>query len=74
MLQALEAIKVITGSEETLSGKFLIFDAADTSFRKIKLRERNSKCKVCGDSPSITTLIDYEQFCGSRINDKVGIS
>lgn len=72
VLQALETIKVLTGSGQALSGKFLVFDATDTTFRRINLRERNLNCKICGDNPIIKTLIDYEQFCGSKITDKVG--
>jgi hypothetical protein len=41
------------------------------SFRTIKIRGRQPTCPVCGDNPSITELIDYEQFCGARANDKV---
>ncbi|CAG9825111.1 unnamed protein product [Phaedon cochleariae] len=70
VLQALETIKVITKSMDVLSGSFLIFDGSNCSFRKIKLRQRNPKCVVCGDEPTITSLIDYEQFCGSSAHDK----
>jgi molybdopterin/thiamine biosynthesis adenylyltransferase/rhodanese-related sulfurtransferase/molybdopterin converting factor small subunit len=64
-LQALEVIKVITGVGETLSGRFFIFDALNFESRtfNIKAREDNP---VNGKNPTITALIDYEQFCGMR--------
>ena len=51
--------------------KLLLFDGFTGTFRHIKLRERDPKCPVCGDDPTIKQLIDYEQFCGSKPNDKV---
>ncbi|CAG9826278.1 unnamed protein product [Diabrotica balteata] len=71
VLQALETIKIITQSAGVLSGRFLIFDGSTSMFRNVRLRPRNPKCDVCGDEPTITTLIDYEQFCGSSAHDKV---
>ena len=62
-LQALEAIKLITGSGEPLIGRLLLFDALRLSWRELKLR-RNPECPVCGDAPTVTELIDYEEFCG----------
>ncbi len=64
-LQALEVIKVITGVGETLSGRFFIFDALNFESRtfNIKAREDNP---INGKNPTITGLIDYEQFCGMR--------
>ena len=56
------------------SQKLLLFDALCGSFRTIKLRPRQPQCAVCGDNPSITALINYELFCGSRADDKVYIS
>lgn len=53
------------------SQKLLVFDALCGTFRTIKLRPRQTQCSVCGDNPSITALIDYELFCGSRADDKV---
>ena len=55
------------------SGRLLLFDGLEGSFRSIKLRGRQEKCCVCGDQPSITKLIDYEQFCGTKATDKVMI-
>lgn len=60
-LQAMEAIKYITGVGKLLTGYLLTYDAIEMEFRKIKLPKRNSDCAVCGDAPTITELIDYEQ-------------
>lgn len=62
-IQALEAVKLIMGIGETLTGRMLIIDALTMEFREIKVR-RNSDCKLCGDNPKVTELIDYEIFCG----------
>ena len=63
-LQALEAIKILLGTGEHLGGRLLLFDALSTDFSEVRIK-RNSHCPVCGDDPTITELIDYEQFCGS---------
>lgn len=63
MIQATEAIKILLGYGETLAGRLLMYDAARMDFRTIKIR-RNPACPVCGDSPTIKKLIDYEHFCG----------
>jgi molybdopterin/thiamine biosynthesis adenylyltransferase/rhodanese-related sulfurtransferase len=63
VLQAIEAIKLIVGIGESLMGRLLHFDALKLKFREFKLR-RDPKCPVCGTHPSITELVDYEQFCG----------
>jgi sulfur-carrier protein adenylyltransferase/sulfurtransferase len=62
-LQALEAIKLITGAGEPMIGRLLLFDALELSWRELRLR-RNPECPVCGDAPTVTELIDYEVFCG----------
>lgn len=59
-LQAMEAVKYITGAGELLTGSLLTYDALKMEFRKIKLPQ-NKKCGVCGEHPTITELIDYEQ-------------
>ncbi len=64
-LQALEAIKLLLGEGETLLGRLLLFDALALRFRELRLR-KNPECPVCGEHPSITELIDYEDFCGLR--------
>jgi adenylyltransferase/sulfurtransferase len=62
-IQANEVIKLLTGIGETLTGRLLLYDALDLRFRELKLR-RNPSCPVCGENPTVTELIDYEQFCG----------
>jgi len=62
-IQATETIKLIIGAGEPLIGRFLIFDALRMKFRELKLR-KDPDCPVCGTHPTVTTLIDYEQFCG----------
>ncbi|NTU83560.1 MAG: molybdopterin-synthase adenylyltransferase MoeB [Chloroflexales bacterium] len=62
-IQATEAIKLLTGIGDTLVGRLMLYDALAMRFRELKLR-RNPACPVCGDHPTITELIDYEQFCG----------
>ncbi|KAG5672910.1 hypothetical protein PVAND_002998 [Polypedilum vanderplanki] len=69
-LQSMEVLKIILNHDNVLTEKLLIYDAADVSFRKIKLRGRNPSCEVCGDNPTIKELIDYEQFCGTCAEDK----
>jgi sulfur-carrier protein adenylyltransferase/sulfurtransferase len=63
VIQAAEVIKLILGKGETLAGRLLLVDALSMRFRELKLR-KNPECPVCGLNPSITHLIDYEQFCG----------
>ncbi len=65
VIQATEAIKLILGAGEPLVGRFLIYDALRMKFRELKLR-RDPECPVCGDHPTVKTLIDYEQFCGLK--------
>jgi adenylyltransferase/sulfurtransferase len=69
-IQANEAIKLILGKGESLVGRLLHFDAMKMKFREFKLR-RDSSCPVCGETPTITGPIDYEQFCGVAPNDAV---
>ena len=62
-IQATEAVKLLMGVGEPLVGRFLVYDALRMRFRELKLR-RDPDCPVCGDNPTVTELIDYEQFCG----------
>jgi len=74
LIQALEAIKLIINTGDNLLGRLLHVDALTMRFREFKIR-RDSNCPVCGDSPTITEPIDYEQFCGRGNSSKVpGIS
>lgn len=65
LIQATEAAKIILGIGTTLKGRLLLYDALEMRFRELKLR-RNRDCPVCGDHPTITKLIDYQEFCGVR--------
>ena len=62
-LQATEILKLAIGRGSSLVGRLLLFNALETKFRELKLR-RDPQCPVCGEHPTITKLIDYEQFCG----------
>jgi adenylyltransferase/sulfurtransferase len=64
-IQATEAVKIILGQGSPLVGRLLLYDALQMRFREFKVR-RNPQCPVCGERPTITQLIDYEQFCGVR--------
>src|SRR5271154_5901090 len=63
VMQATEVIKLILGVGEPLIGRLLLIDALSMKFRELKLR-KNPDCPVCGTHPTVTALIDYEQFCG----------
>jgi adenylyltransferase/sulfurtransferase len=63
LLQATEAIKLIIGNGKPLIGRLLLFNALDMTFRELKVR-KDPACPLCGEHPTITELIDYDQFCG----------
>jgi sulfur-carrier protein adenylyltransferase/sulfurtransferase len=65
-LQALEALKLLTGIGETLAGRLLLFDGLPLRFRELPLR-RDPECPACGEDPTIRELIDYEAFCGTAV-------
>jgi molybdopterin/thiamine biosynthesis adenylyltransferase/rhodanese-related sulfurtransferase/molybdopterin converting factor small subunit len=65
VIQATETVKLILGVGEPLIGRFLIYDALRMRFRELRLR-KDPDCPVCGTHPTVTQLIDYEQFCGVR--------
>jgi len=62
-IQATEALKILLGIGASLTGKLLLYNAFDMSFEQVILR-KNPACRVCGDSPEIHALIDYDDFCG----------
>ncbi|KAL8604876.1 hypothetical protein ACOMHN_028504 [Nucella lapillus] len=68
--QALEAIKIAADMGTCLSERLMLFDGMDGTTRTIRLRRRQPSCPVCGDTPTIRELVDYEQFCGARAADK----
>jgi adenylyltransferase/sulfurtransferase len=71
VIQATEAIKLILGLGEPLVGRLLLVDALGMNFRTLKLR-KNPDCPVCGTHPTVTELIDYDQFCGIEKPTTVG--
>ena len=62
-IQATEILKLALGKGSSLIGRLLLFNALEMKFRELRLR-RDPKCPMCGESPTITKLIDYQQFCG----------
>lgn len=67
-MQATEAIKLILGIGESMVGRLLLYDALNMEYTEVKLR-KNPGCPVCGENPTVTELIDYEQFCGVPAHD-----
>jgi sulfur-carrier protein adenylyltransferase/sulfurtransferase len=67
VVQATEAVKIILGVGQTLKNRLLLYDALGMKFRELKLR-RDRDCPVCGDHPTVTKLIDYQEFCGVKPN------
>jgi adenylyltransferase/sulfurtransferase len=65
VIQATETIKLILGKGEPLIGRLLLVDALGMSFRELKLR-KHPGCPACGKNPTVTKLIDYQEFCGIR--------
>ncbi len=65
IVQATETVKIILGIGETLKNRLLLYDALNMRFRELRLR-RDRNCPVCGDHPTVTKLIDYQEFCGLR--------
>jgi adenylyltransferase/sulfurtransferase len=62
-IQATEILKLALGKGSSLIGRLLLFNALEMKFRELRLR-RDPECPLCGEHPTITRLIDYEQFCG----------
>ena len=62
-MQATETIKLIVGQGEPLIGRLLMYDSLGMKFREIRIR-RDPNCPICGDTPTITTLMNYEELCG----------
>ncbi len=71
VIQATETIKLILGIGEPLIGRLLLVDALGMNFRTLKLR-KNPDCPVCGTHPTVTELIDYDQFCGIEKPASIG--
>jgi sulfur-carrier protein adenylyltransferase/sulfurtransferase len=67
-VQVNEAIKLITGVGDPLTGRLMIYDALEMSYRTVRVR-KDPECAVCGKNATITELIDYEEFCGTVSED-----
>jgi sulfur-carrier protein adenylyltransferase/sulfurtransferase len=67
-IQVNEAIKLITGIGDPLAGRLMIYDALEMTYRTVQVR-KDPECPVCGKEPTITELIDYEEFCGTVSED-----
>src|SRR5690349_4744833 len=67
-IQVTEAIKLITGIGEPLLGALIVYDALEMTYRTVRVR-KDPECPVCGKNPTITELIDYEEFCGTVSED-----
>ena len=66
-LQASEALKLILGAGDTLTGRLLLFDALHTTFDEVTVK-KDPSCPVCGDDPAITEYIDYVEFCAGPVH------
>src|SRR6202000_69489 len=69
VIQATEVIKLILGVGDPLIGRLLLVDSLGMRFRELKLR-KNPECPACGTHPTVTKLIDYDQFCGIQPEPK----
>jgi adenylyltransferase/sulfurtransferase len=63
VIQATETIKLILGQGEPLIGRLLMYDSLAMKFREIRIR-RDPNCPICGENPTITELMNYEELCG----------
>jgi rhodanese-related sulfurtransferase len=63
-IQVTEAIKLLAGIGEPLLGSLMVYDALEMTYRKIKVR-KDPNCAICGENPTVTELIDYDDFCGA---------
>jgi len=69
-IQVNEAIKLITGIGEPLVGRLMIYDALEMTYHSVRV-QKDPECAVCGKNPTITELIDYEEFCGTVSEEAV---
>ncbi|MGH8794423.1 MAG: adenylyltransferase/sulfurtransferase MoeZ [Stackebrandtia sp.] len=63
-IQVTEAIKLLTGIGEPLVGRLMVYDALEMSYRSVRVR-KDPNCALCGENPTVTELIDYDDFCGA---------
>ena len=72
MIQATETIKLIIGKGEPLIGRLLMYDSLAMRFREIRIR-RDPDCPLCGTHPTITELLNYEEFCGLEVVESAAV-
>ncbi len=73
VIQATETIKLILGAGDPLIGRLLLVDALGMKFRELKLR-KSPDCPACGKNPTVTALIDYNEFCGMRGEEETSVT
>src|SRR6202795_1624789 len=73
LIQATETIKLILGAGDPLIGRLLLVDALGMKFRELKLR-KSPDCPACGKNPTVTALIDYNEFCGMRGEEETSVT
>ena len=67
-----EAIKLLVGIGDSLLGRLMIYDALEMEYRKLKVR-KDPNCVLCGETPTVTGLIDYDAFCGAISEEAAGL-
>ena len=72
MIQATETIKLIVEKGEPLIGRLLMYDSLAMRFREIRIR-RDADCPLCGANPTITELLNYEEFCGLEVAETASV-
>ena len=72
VIQATETIKLIVGKGESLIGRLLMYDSLTMRFREIRIR-RDPGCPLCGTNPTITELLNYEEFCGLEVAEPAAV-
>ncbi len=72
VIQATETIKLIVGQGEPLVGRLLMYDSLSMKFREIRIR-RDPNCPLCGEHPTITELMNYEELCGLEAPIAAGV-
>lgn len=73
VIQATETIKLIVGEGEPLVGRLLMYDSLAMKFREIRIR-RDPNCPLCGDNPTITELMNYQELCGLEAPSEAGVA
>ena len=72
VIQATETIKLIVEKGDPLIGRLLMYDSLAMRFREIRIR-RDPDCPLCGANPTITELLNYEEFCGLEVAESAAV-